>query len=61
MHLSPIRTLLSVPVVLFPLFFLPGAFMVAIVERAVYALEARAVAPEVIAVFGASGTAGDGI
>ena len=61
MNLSPIRTLIFVPVVLFTLFYLTGVFMVAIDDRSVDALEARAVSPEVIALFGASGTAGDGI
>ena len=61
MNLSPIRTLLFVPVVLFTLFYLTGVFMVAIEDRSVDALEAQAVSPEVIALFGASGTAGDGI
>ena len=43
------------------LFYLAGAFMVAIDDRSVDALEAQAALPEVIALFGASGTAGDGI
>jgi hypothetical protein len=46
---------------LFTLFYLSGVFMVAIDDRSVDALEAHAARPEVIALFGASGTAGDGI
>jgi hypothetical protein len=61
MNLSPIRTLLFVPVVLFTLFYLTGVFMVVIDDRSVDALEAHAARPEVIVLFGASGTAGDGI
>ena len=58
MKRPPIKTLLFVPVVLFMLFYLAGVFMVAIDDRSV---EARAALPEAIALFGASGTAGDGI
>ncbi len=61
MKRPPIKTLLFVPVILFMLFYLAGAFMVAIDDRSVDALEAQAALPEVIALFGASGTAGDGI
>ena len=61
MKRPPIKTLLFVPVVLFMLFYLSGAFMVAIDDRSVDALELQEVPPEVIALFGASGTAGDGI
>ena len=61
MKRPPIKTLLFVPVVLFMLFYLSGVFMVAIDDRSVDALEAQAALPEVIALFGASGTAGDGI
>ena len=43
------------------LFYLSGVFMVAIDDRSVDALECQEVPPEVIALFGASGTAGDGI
>ena len=61
MKRPPIKTLLFVPVVLFMLFYLSGVFMVAIDDRSVDALELQEVPPEVIALFGASGTAGDGI
>ena len=61
MKLPPIRILLFLPVVLFTLFYLAGVFSVATDARSVEALGARAVIPEVIALFGASGTAGDGI
>ena len=61
MKLPPIRTLLFLPVVLFTLFYLARVFSVATDARSVEALGARAVIPEVIALFGASGTAGDGI
>ena len=61
MKQRPIRTLLLVPIVLFALFYLVGVFIVATDDRSVEALESREVPPEVIALFGASGTTGDGI
>ena len=61
MKLPRIRTLLLVSVVLFALFYLAGVIIVATDDRAVEALEAQEARYEVIALFGASGTAGDGI
>lgn len=57
----PIRTFLLMPLGLFTLFYLAKVFIVAIEDRSVEALGARVVIPEVRALFGASGTAGDGI
>ena len=61
MKLPPIRTLLFLPVVLFTLFYLARVFSVATDARSVETLELQQVPTEVIALFGASGTAGDGI
>jgi hypothetical protein len=56
-----IRTLLLAPLGLFALFYLTGAIIVATDDRSVKVLEAREATHGVIALFGASGTAGDGI
>ncbi|RZO79498.1 MAG: hypothetical protein EVA63_08020 [Halieaceae bacterium] len=56
-----IRSLLLVPIALFALFYLVGVFSVATDDRSIEAFESPEVPPEVIALFGASGTAGDGI
>ena len=56
-----IRTLLLVPIVLFALFYLVSVFVVATDDRSLETLDSQEVPPEVIALFGASGTAGDGI
>jgi len=61
MKLPRIRTLLLVPIVLFALFYLAGVIIVATDDRSVEALEAQEANNKVIALFGASGTAGDGI
>jgi len=61
MKLPRIRTFLLVPVVLFALFYLAGVIIVATDDRSVETLEAQEARHEVIALFGASGTAGDGI
>ena len=61
MKLPPIRTFLFLPVALFTLFYVARVFSVATDARSVEALGARAAIPGVIALFGASGTAGDGI
>ena len=55
------RTLLLVPIVLFTLFYLVSVFVVATDDRSLETLDSQEVPPEVIALFGASGTAGDGI
>jgi hypothetical protein len=61
MRRPSIRTLLFAPAILFALFYLTGVVMFATEDRTVDALEGRESAPDVIAIFGASGTAGDGI
>lgn len=61
MKLRSIRILLLAPVVLFVLVYVVGVLIVATDHRSIGTLESSAVNPEVIALFGASGTAGDGI
>ena len=61
MKLPRIRTLLLVPLLVFVLLYLVGAVFVATDDRSVAALDAPAASRQVIALFGASGTAGDGI
>jgi hypothetical protein len=61
MKLPRFRTILLVPLVLFALFYLAGVIIVATNDRSVEALKAQAASDRVIALFGASGTAGDGI
>ena len=56
-----IRALLLVPIALFALFYLVSVLVVATDDRSFEELELQEVPPEVIALFGASGTAGDGI
>ncbi len=61
MKLPRLRTILLVPVVLFGLFYLAGAIMLALDDRTVATLESPPADHDNIAIFGASGTAGDGI
>jgi len=61
MKLPRLRTLLLVPAVLFALLYLLGAILVATDDRSVEALDAQETQHEVVALFGASGTTGDGI
>ena len=61
MKLPRIRTLLLVPLGLFVLLYLAGAVIVATDDRSVEPLGAREARHDVIALFGASGTTGDGI
>jgi hypothetical protein len=61
MKLPRIRTVLLVPLVLLALFYLAGVIIVATDDRSVEALKEQAASHRVIALFGASGTAGDGI
>jgi len=61
MKLPRIRTIIAVPLVLFALFYLAGVVVVATDERSVEALDGHSAGHHVIAIFGASGTAGDGI
>jgi hypothetical protein len=61
MKLPRIRTILVVPVVLFALFYLAGVIVVATDDRSVEVFNDHSAGYRVIAIFGASGTAGDGI
>lgn len=61
MTLPPIRTSLFIAAILFTLFYLAKVFIVATDDRSVKALWTRPVIPKVVALFGASGTASDGI
>ena len=61
MKLPRLRTLLLVPLILFALLYLAGAVIVATDDRSVETLEAQESRHDVIALFGASGTTGDGI
>ncbi len=61
MRLPRLRTLLLVPVVLFALFYASMALLHALDDRTVPPGETAALNHETIAIFGASGTAGDGI
>lgn len=61
MKLPRIRTFLLVAVVLCALFYLAGAIIVATDDRSIEAFTTNEAKREVIALFGASGTAGDGI
>ena len=61
MKLPRFRTILLVPLVLLALFYLAGVIIVATDDRSVEVLKAQAASHKVIAIFGASGTAGDGI
>ena len=56
-----LRTVLLTPLVLFVLFYLTGVYMVVTDDRTVETFEASPANHETIAIFGASGTAGDGI
>ncbi len=61
MKLPRLRTILLVPVVLFGLFYLVGVVMLALDDRVVATLESPPADHDSVAIFGASGTAGDGI
>jgi hypothetical protein len=61
MKLPRIRTILLIPLVLVALFYLAGVIIVATNGRSVEVLKPPAESHKVIALFGASGTAGDGI
>jgi hypothetical protein len=61
MKLPRLRTVLLAPLVLFAMFYMVGAIMVALNDDSVAVLESSATTPATIALFGASGTAGDGI
>ena len=55
------RTLLLAPLVLFGVFYLVGVVIVATDDRAVEGFDPESAISRDIAIFGASGTAGDGI
>lgn len=61
MKLPRMRTILLVPLVVFALFYLAGVILVATDDRSAGVLGTAAASHRVIALFGASGTAGDGI
>lgn len=61
MKLPRLRTVLLVPLILFAAVYVWGAIIVASDDRVVPPLEGLRHAHDVIAIFGASGTAGDGI
>jgi hypothetical protein len=61
MKMPRVRTLLLIPLALFALFYIAVAIMVAFQEDQIAALGKPPASYETIAIFGASGTAGDGI
>jgi len=61
MKLPRLRTLLLIPLALFALFYVAAAIMLALKDDSIAALERPAAGYDTIAIFGASGTAGDGI
>ena len=61
MKLPRLRTILLVPIVLFALFYIAGVIVIAKDDRVVEPLQGLPASHETITIFGASGTAGDGI
>jgi len=61
MKLPRLRTILLVPLILFALFYLTGVIMLASHDRTIATFQGTPAGLETIAIFGASGTAGDGI
>ena len=61
MRLPRLRTILITPLVLFALVYVAGAIMLAMDDRIVATLEGPPARFATVAIFGASGTAGDGI
>lgn len=61
MKFPRLRTILLIPFALFALVYLAGAIMLARKDDAIAVIERPAASYETIAIFGASGTAGDGI
>jgi len=61
MKLPRFRTILLVPLVVLAFFYLAGVIIVATGDRSVEALNDQVESHRVVALFGASGTAGDGI
>jgi len=61
MKLPRLKTILLTPLVMFALLYLYGATTLALKDDAIAGLESAATNYDTIAIFGASGTAGDGI
>ena len=61
MKLPRLRTILLAPLALFALAYIAGAVTLALKDNPIAAFDKRAATYETIAIFGASGTAGDGI
>jgi hypothetical protein len=61
MKLPRLRTILLTPLILFALVYIVGVITMVLNDDPVAVLEESPVHPEAVAVFGASGTAGDGI
>ena len=61
MKLPRLKTVLLTPLILFALFYVAGAIYLALDDRSVVPLEKSTETPFTVAIFGASGTAGDGI
>ncbi len=61
MRMPKLRTILLAPVVLFALFYIAGVITVLSSDKSVEPLAGPAAEFETVAIFGASGTAGDGI
>lgn len=61
MKLPRLRTVLLIPVVLFALFYLTMAVVVLLDDRVAEPLSDSSIEPVTVAIFGGSGTAGDGI
>ncbi len=61
MRFPRLRTILLVPLILFALVYVAGAIMLAMDDRVVAVLEGPRASHATVAIFGASGTAGDGI
>jgi hypothetical protein len=61
MKLPRLRTILLAPLILFALVYIAGAVMLALQDDSIAVFEGPIASYETIAIFGASGTAGDGI
>ena len=61
MKLPRLRTILLAPLVLFALFYVAAVLRIAFTDDSIEGLKESPAANETIAIFGASGTAGDGI
>ncbi len=61
MKLPRLRTIIMVPVTIFVLFYLTGVVLLLMDDRTVAPLEGLSDTQQTVAIFGASGTAGDGI